>query len=84
MIFLSVVWQFRMIIIDIGVLVALSVVPEIEKGTLLLVIVYCVPGPLGTFFHYFILLINELRVPHGSSLIVGDFNLAKVDLVIQN
>ena len=59
---------------------ALEVFPfvlEIEKETLLLVIVYCIPGRLGPFIDDFILLINEmptqLRI-----LIVGDFNLGQM------
>ena len=54
-------WLFGMIIIDIpSVLEALPVVVEIEKETLLLVIVYCIPGPFVTFVDDFILLISEL------------------------
>ena len=64
---------------------------EIEKETLLLVIVYFIPGPLGTFIKDFILLVNELAILH-RILIVGDFNLdqmlpenvTKVDPVFQN
>ena len=67
------------------------VVLEIEKETLLLVIVYCIPGALGTFNDDFILLINELSIQH-RILIVGDFNfdqilpenVARVDPLIQN
>ena len=48
-------------IIDIpSVLKDLSVVVEIVKETLLLVIVYYMLGPLRTFIDHFILLINEL------------------------
>ena len=54
-------WLFGMIIIDIpSVLEVLPVVVEIEKETLLLAIVYCIPGPFGTFVDDFILLISEL------------------------
>ena len=54
-----------MIIIDIpSVLEVLPVILEIEQQTLLLVIVYCIPGPLGTFIDDFILLINELPTQH--------------------
>ena len=68
-------WLFGMIIIDIcSVLEVLPVELEIEKDTLLLVIVYRVPGPLGTFIDDFILLINELPTKH-RILNVGDFNL---------
>ena len=64
---------------------------EIEKETLLLVIVYHIPGPLVVLIDDFILLINELPTQH-SILIFGDFNLdqmlpenvAKVDPLIQN
>ena len=81
-----------MIIIDVpSVLEVLPVVLEIEKETLLLVIVYHILGPLGTFIDDFILLINELAMHH-MILIVGDFNLdqmlpenvARVDPLIQN
>ena len=62
-----------------------------EKETLLLAIVYCILGPLGSFIDDVILLINELPTHH-SMLIVGDFNLyqmfpehvVKVDPLIQN
>ena len=75
-------------------MIILEVLPvklETEKETLLLVIVYRVPGPLGTFIDDFILFINELPTQR-SILIVGDFNLdqmlpenvAKVDPLIQN
>ena len=54
-----------MIIIDIPrVLEVFPVVLELEKETLLLVIVYCIPGPLGTFINNVILLINELPTQH--------------------
>ena len=50
-----------MIIIDIpSVLEVLPVVVEIEKETLLLAIMYCIPGPFGAFVDDFILLISEL------------------------
>ena len=64
-----------MILIDIpSVSVVLLVVLEMEKETLLLVIVYCISGPLGTFIDDFVLLINELPIQH-KILIVDDFNL---------
>ena len=64
-----------MILIDIPtVSVVLPVVLEMEKETLLLVIVYCISGPLGTFIDDFILLINEQPIQR-RILIVGDFNL---------
>ena len=67
--------MFGMIIIDVpSVLEVLPSVLEIEKETLLLVIVYRIPGPLGTFIDDFILLINEQPTQH-LMLIVGDFNL---------
>ena len=54
-----------MIIIDIPrVLEVFPVILELEKETLLLVIVYCIPGPLGTFINNVILLINELPTQH--------------------
>ena len=54
-------WLFGMIIIDIpSVLEVLPVVVEIEKETLLLAIMYCIPGPFGAFVDDFILLISEL------------------------
>ena len=50
-----------MIIIDIpSVLEVLSVVLEVERETLLLIIMYRMPGSLGTFIDDFISLINEL------------------------
>ena len=55
------------------VLAALPVVLEIEEETVLLVIVYRMPRPLGSFIDDFISLINEL--PTHRMLIVGDFNL---------
>ena len=68
-------WLFGMILIDIpSVSVVLPVVLEMEKETLLLVIVYCISGPLGTFIDDFVLLINELPIQH-KILIVDDFNL---------
>ena len=73
-----------------SVLEVLPIVLEIEKETFLLVIVYCIPGPLGSFVDDLIFLINELPALH-RMLIVGDFNLdqmlpehvVKVDPVIQ-
>ena len=74
-----------------SVLEVLPIVLEVEKDTLLLVIVYCIPVLLGFFMDDFTLLINELPLLH-RMLIVGDFNLdqmlpehvAKVDPLIQN
>ena len=43
-----------------GVLEVLPIVLKIEKETVLLVIVYRMPGPLGSFIGDFISLINEL------------------------
>ena len=56
------------------VLEVLQIGFEIEKETFLLVIVYLMPGPLGSFIDDFILLINKLLTQH-RMLIVGDFNL---------
>ena len=64
---------------------------EIERETILLLMVYRMPGPLGSFIDDFISLINELPMQH-RMLIVGDFNLdqmlpkhvAKVNPLIQN
>ena len=56
-----------------NVLEVLSVVLEIEKETLLFVIVYCMPGPLVTFIDHSVLLINEHKI-----LIVADFNLDQI------
>ena len=74
-----------------GVLEVLPVVLEIERETILLVIVYHMPSPLGSFMDDFISLINELPTQH-RMLVVGDFNLdqmlpehfAKANLLIQN
>ena len=80
-----------MTIIDIpSVLEVLTVALEIERETFLLVIVYYIPGPFGTFIDDFILLINEL--PIHRILIAVDFNLdqmlaenvVKVDPLVQN
>ena len=80
-----------MIIIDIpSVLEVLPIVLEIERETLLLVIVYCMPGPLCTFIDDFILLINE-QPKQCRILIVDNCNLdqmlpenvARVDLLIE-
>ena len=81
-----------MIIIDIPrALEVFPVVLEIEKETLLLVIVYRISGSLVTFIDDFILLINELPTQH-RILVFGDFNLnqmllenvSKVNPLIQN
>ena len=70
-----------------SVLEVLPIVLEIEEETFLLVRVYCMPGPLGSFTDDFILLINELPAQH-RMLIVGDQMLpehvVKVDPLIQN
>ena len=73
-----------------SVLKVLSIVLKIEKETILSVIVYRMPGPLGSFIDHFISLINELPRQR-RMLIAGDFNLdqmlpehvAKVDPLIQ-
>ena len=55
-------WLSGMIIIDIpSVLELLPVVLKTEQETLLLVIVYCIPGPLSTSVDHFILLMNEVQ-----------------------
>ena len=73
--FCSTIWLFGKIIIDIpSVLEVLPVVLEIEREILLLVLVYCMSGPLGTLIDNFILLINELPTQR-RILIYGDFNL---------
>ena len=64
---------------------------EIEKETLFSVIVYLMPGSLGSFIDNFISLINELPTQH-RNLIVVYFNIdqmfpenvAKVDRLIRN
>ena len=69
----------------------MPVVLEIEKETILLVIVYRMSSPLGSFIDDFISLIIEVPTQH-RMLIVGDFNLdqmlpehvAKVNPLIQN
>ena len=74
-----------------SVLEVLPIVLEIERETIVLVIMYYMPGPLGSFIDDFISLINELPTQH-RMLIVGDFNLdqmlpehvAKVNPLIQN
>ena len=68
----------------------MPVLLEIGKETLLLVIVYRMPGLLDTLIDDFIFLINELSTQH-RILIVGDFdldqmlaeNVAKADPLIQ-
>ena len=68
----------------------LPIVLEIEEETFLLVIVYHMPGPLGSFINDFILLNNELP-KQSRMLIVDDFDLdpmlsehvVKVDPLIQ-
>ena len=69
----------------------LTIVLEIEKETILLIIVYCMPGPIGSFIDDFISMINKLPTQH-RMFIVSDFNLdqilpehvAKVNPLIQN
>ena len=73
------------------VLEVLPIVLEIEKETILSVILHRMPGPLGSFMGDFISLINKLPTQH-RMLFVGDFNLdqmllehvAKVNPLIQN
>ena len=73
-----------------SVLEVLPVVLEIEKETILLVIVYLMPGLLGSFIAGFISMIIELPTQH-RMLVVEDLNLnqmlpehvAKVDPLIQ-
>ena len=73
-----------------SVLEVLPIVLEIEKESILLVIVYRMPAHRGSFIDDFISLINELPTQQ-RMLIVGDFNLdqilpehvAKVDPLIQ-
>ena len=74
----------------LSVLEVLPIVLEIEKETILLVIVYRMPGPLGSFIDGFISMIIKLSTQH-RMLVVGDLNLnqmlpehvAKVDPLIQ-
>ena len=74
-----------------SVLEVLPIVLEIEKETILVVIVHHKPGPHGYFIDNFISLINELSTQH-RMLIADDFNLdqillehvPKVDPLIQN
>ena len=74
-----------------SVLKVLPIVLEIEKETILLVIVYHIPGPHGYFIDDLILLINELPTQH-RMLIADDFNIdqilpehvPKADPLIQN
>ena len=91
MYFFLTTWLFGMTLIEISsILEVLPVVLEIEKETLLFVIVYCMHGLLGPFTEHFILLISELPTKH-RILIVGDFslhqtlpeNVVKVDTLIQ-
>ena len=89
------IWNGYKSIIDIPrVLEVFPVALEIEKDTLLLIILCCIPGPLftlGTFIGDFILLISELPTQH-KILIIDDLNLdqmlpenvAKNDPLIQN
>ena len=55
----------------------LPIVLEIEKETILLIIVYRMPGPLGSLIDDFNLLISELPTQH-RMLVVGDFDLDQV------
>ena len=57
-----------------SVLEVLSIVLEIERETILLVIVYHMPGPLGSFIEDFTSLISGLPT-QDRMLIVGDINL---------
>ena len=57
-----------------GVLEILPVVLEIRNYRILVVLVYRMPGPLGTFIDDLIQLISELPTQHRMQ-IVGDFNL---------
>ena len=63
--------------IFLSVLKILPNVLEVEKETFLLVIVYRMSGPLGSFLDDFIFLISELPAQH-RILIVGDFNLDQI------
>ena len=52
-------------VIDIpNFLEVLPIVLEIEKETFLVIIVYRMPGPLGSFLDGFIFLINEMPTQH--------------------
>ena len=52
-------------VIDIpNFLEVLPIVLEIEKETFLVIIVYRMPGPLGSFLDGFIFLINEIPTQH--------------------
>ena len=89
--FSLITWLLGMIIIDIiSVLEVLTVVLEIKEKTLLLVIVNCIPCPLGIFIDYFVLLIKKLPTIKTENwllviLILMLFeNAGKVDLLIQN
>ena len=55
------------------VLEVLPIVLKKEKETILLLMIYCIPGLLGSFIDDFISLINELPTQHGM-LIVGDLD----------
>ena len=55
------------------VLEVLLIVLKIEKETILLLMIYYIPGLLGSFIDDFISLINELPTQHGM-LIVGDLD----------
>ena len=55
------------------VLEVLPIVLKIEKETILLLMIYCIPGLLGSFIDDFISLINELPTQH-RMLIVGDLD----------
>ena len=60
-----------------SVMEVLSIVLEIERETILLVIVYHMPGPLGSFIEDFTSLISALPTQH-RIVIVGDINLDQV------
>ena len=84
-------WNVIEVIEILSILEILAIVLENRTGDYFLVIVYRMPGPLGSFIDDFISLINELPT-QDRMLIVSDFNLdqmlpehvAKVDPLIQN
>ena len=62
-------------LIDIpSVLEMMLVVLEIEKESILLLVVYCMPGPLATFIDDLISMINEVPIQQ-RTLTVCDFSL---------
>ena len=85
----------RVIIVEVieipSVLEVLPIALEIKKETVLLVIVYRMPGPVGSFIDDFISLINELSTQHiGCWLLVililikCCLSMLQVDPLIQN